>query len=175
MTGQEIKEQDLKYNLHSWSKQGKLNRIPIAKSEGIYFWDYEGKRYTDMSSQLVNLNLGHGNAAIIKAIQEQAEKLCFIAPSYAVESRSILAKMIIDLLPDNMGKVFFTNAGADANENAVKMARMFTGRNKVLSRYRSYHGSTYGAGNLSGEPRRFRRHRWARDSFCCASAVCCDQ
>ena len=155
MTGQEIKEQDLKYNLHSWSKQGKLNPIPIAKSEGIYFWDYEGKRYTDMSSQLVNLNLGHGNAAIINAIQEQAEKLCFIAPSYAVESRSILAKMIIDLLPDNMGKVFFTNAGADANENAVKMARMFTGRNKVLSRYRSYHGSTYGAGNLTGEPRRF--------------------
>jgi len=155
MTGQEIKEQDLRYNLHSWSKQGKLNPIPVAKSEGIYFWDYEGVRYTDMSSQLVNMNLGHGNTAIIKAIQEQAEKLCFIAPSYAVESRSILAKMLIDLLPDNMGKVFFTNGGADANENAIKMARMFTGRNKVLSRYRSYHGSTFGAGNLTGEPRRF--------------------
>jgi taurine--2-oxoglutarate transaminase len=155
MTGQQIKEQDLQYNLHSWSKQSNLNPIPVAKSEGIYFWDYEGKRYTDMSSQLVNLNLGHGNPAIIKAIQEQAEKLCFIAPSYAAEPRSVLAKMIIDLMPDTMGKVFFTNGGADANENAVKMARMFTGRNKVFSRYRSYHGSTYGAGNLTGEPRRY--------------------
>jgi len=155
MTGQEIKEQDLQYNLHSWSKQGKINPIPVVKSEGIYFWDYDGKRYTDMSSQLVNMNLGHGNAAIIGAIQEQAQKLCFIAPSYAVEPRSVLAKMVVDLLPDNMGKVFFTNGGADANENAVKMARMFTGRNKVFSRYRSYHGSTYGAGNLTGEPRRY--------------------
>ena len=155
MTGQEIKEQDLKYNLHSWSKQGNLNPIAVAKGKGIYFWDYEGKRYTDMSSQLVNLNLGHGNTAIIDAIKEQAEKLCFIAPSYAVESRSILSKMIIDLMPDNMGKVFFTNGGADANENAVKMARIFTGRNKIFSRYRSYHGATYGAGNLTGEPRRY--------------------
>lgn len=155
MTGEMIKEQDLKYNLHSWSKQGALNPIPVAKSEGIYFWDYDGRRYTDMSSQLVNMNLGHGNEAIVKAIQEQAAQLAFIAPSYAVESRSILAKMIIELMPDNMGKVFFTNGGADANENAVKMARMFTGRNKVFSRYRSYHGSTYGAGNLTGEPRRY--------------------
>ncbi len=155
MTGEMIKEQDLQYNLHSWSKQGALNPIPVAKSEGIYFWDYDGRRYADMSSQLVNMNLGHGNTAIVKAIQEQAEKLAFIAPSYAVESRSILAKMIIDLMPDNVGKVFFTNGGADANENAVKMARMVTGRNKVFSRYRSYHGSTYGAGNLTGEPRRY--------------------
>jgi taurine--2-oxoglutarate transaminase len=107
MNGQEMKEQDLQYNLHSWSKQGNLNPIPVAKSAGIYFWDTEGKRYTDMSSQLVNMNLGHGNQAIIKAIQDQAQKLCFIAPSYAVESRSILAKMVIELLPDNMGKVFF--------------------------------------------------------------------
>lgn len=155
MTGQEIKEQDLQYNLHSWSKQGKLNPIPVEKSEGIYFWDYEGKRYTDMSSQLVNLNLGHGNKQIVEAIKQQADQFCFMGPEYAVESRSKLAKMIIDLLPNNMGKVFFTNAGADANENAIKMARMFTGRNKVFSRYRSYHGSTFGAGNLTGEPRRY--------------------
>ncbi len=155
MNNQEVKEKDLKYNLHSWSKQGNLNPIPVAKSEGIYFWDYEGKRYTDMSSQLVNMNLGHSHPVIIEAIQEQAKKLCFMAPSYAVEPRAELAKMIIDLLPDNFAKVFFTNGGADANENAVKMARMFTGRNKVFSRYRSYHGSTYGAGNLTGEPRRY--------------------
>lgn len=155
LTGQEVKEKDLQYNLHSWSKQGNLNPISVAKSEGIYFWDYDGKRYIDMSSQLVNMNLGHGNQAIIAAIKEQAEKLCFIAPSYAVESRSILAEKLIALMPDNIGKVFFTNGGADANENAIKMARMFTGRNKVFSRYRSYHGSTFGAGNLTGEPRRY--------------------
>lgn len=155
MTGEEIKELDLQYNLHSWSKQGQLNPLSIEKGEGIYFWDYDGNRYMDMSSQLVNLNVGHGNKEIVEAIKEQADKFCFMGPSYAVQSRSTLAKMIIDILPDNMGKVFFTNGGADANENAIKMARMFTGRNKVFSRYRSYHGSTFGAGNLTGEPRRY--------------------
>lgn len=127
----------------------------MEKAEGIYIWDYEGNRYTDMSSQLVNLNVGHGNRRIIDAIKEQAEQFCYMAPSYAVESRSLLAKMVIDRMPDNMGKVFFTNGGADANENAIKIARMYTGRNKIFSRYRSYHGSTFGAGNLTGEPRRY--------------------
>ena len=155
LTGKEVKEKDLQYNLHSWSKQGSINPMPVAKSEGIYFWDYDGNRYIDMSSQLVNMNLGHGNKDIIDAIKEQAEKLCFIAPSYAVESRSVLAEKLISLMPDNIGKVFFTNGGADANENAIKMARMFTGRNKIFSSYRSYHGSTFGAGNLTGEPRRY--------------------
>ena len=127
----------------------------MKKAEGIYLWDYEGNRYTDMSSQLVNLNVGHGNRRIIDAIKEQAEQFCYMSPSYAVESRSLLAKMVIDRMPDNMGKVFFTNGGADANENAIKIARMYTGRNKIFSRYRSYHGSTFGAGNLTGEPRRY--------------------
>ena len=155
MNATEIKQTSLQYNLQSWSKQKGLNPIPIEKGEGIYFWDYDGNRYSDMSSQLVNLNLGHGNKAIINAIKEQAEKLCFISPGYAAEPRATLAKMLIERLPDNMGKVFFTNGGADANENAIKMARMFTGKNKIFSRYRSYHGSTFGAGNLTGEPRRY--------------------
>ncbi|MDD5794061.1 MAG: aminotransferase class III-fold pyridoxal phosphate-dependent enzyme [Clostridiales bacterium] len=155
MNGAEIKEMSLKYNLQSWSKQKGLNPIPIEKADGIYMWDYDGNRYTDMCSQLVNLNVGFGNKKIADAIKEQVDKYCFIAPSYATEPRAKLAKMIIDLMPDNMGKVFFTNAGADANENAIKMARMFTGRNKVFSRYRSYHGSSFGAGNLTGEPRRY--------------------
>ena len=155
MLADEIKSTSLKYNLQSWSKQKGLNPIPVEKAEGIYMWDFDGNRYTDMSSQLVNLNVGHGNRAIIEAIKEQAEKYCYISPSYASEPRAKLAKMLIELLPDNMGKVFFTNGGADANENAIKMARMFTGRNKVFSRYRSYHGSTFGAGNLTGEPRRY--------------------
>lgn len=155
LTAQQVKDYHREYNLQSWSKQGGLNPIPVEKAEGIYFWDYDGNRYADMSSQLVNLNVGFGNRKIIDAIKQQAEKFCYMGPSYAVESRGQLAKMIIDRMPDNMGKVFFTNGGADANENAVKIARMFTGRNKVFSRYRSYHGSTFGAGNLTGEPRRY--------------------
>lgn len=155
MNGQEIKEMQVKYNLQSWSKQKGINPIPIEKADGIYMWDFDGNRYSDMSSQLVNLNVGHNCRPIIEAIKEQAEKYCYLSPSYGSEPRAKLAKMVVDLMPDNMGKVFFTNGGADANENAVKIARMFTGRNKIFSRYRSYHGSTFGAGNLTGEPRRY--------------------
>jgi taurine--2-oxoglutarate transaminase len=141
--------------LQSWSKQGKLNPIPVKDAEGIYIWDFNGNRYTDMSSQLVNLNAGHKCKPIIEAIKKQAENYCYISPSYASEPRAELAEMLLSKAPDNMGKVFFTNGGADANENAVKMAKQFTGRSKVFSRYRSYHGSTFGAGNLTGEPRRY--------------------
>ncbi len=155
MTGEEIKSTLTSYNLQSWSKQRGLNPIPVVKGEGIYFWDDQGNRYTDMSSQLVNMNLGFGNKAIGDAIKKQVDQYCFISPSYGAESRAKLAKKIVELMPDNMGKAFFTNAGADANENAVKMARMFTGKNKIFSRYRSYHGSSFGAGNLTGEPRRY--------------------
>lgn len=155
MNGNEIKEMQVNYNLQSWSKQRGINPIPIEKADGIYMWDFDGKRYSDMSSQLVNLNVGHNCRPIIEAIKEQAEKYCYLSPSYGSEPRAKLAKMVVDLMPDNMGKVFFTNGGADANENAVKIARMYTGRNKVFSRYRSYHGSTFGAGNLTGEPRRY--------------------
>lgn len=155
MNGNEIKEMQKTYNLQSWSKQRGINPIPIEKADGIYMWDFDGNRYSDMSSQLVNLNVGHNCRPIIEAIKEQAEKYCYLSPSYGSEPRARLAKMVIDLMPDNMGKVFFTNGGADANENAIKMARMYTGRNKVFSRYRSYHGSTFGAGNLTGEPRRY--------------------
>ncbi|MGN1423382.1 MAG: aminotransferase class III-fold pyridoxal phosphate-dependent enzyme [Oscillospiraceae bacterium] len=155
MNGNEIKEMQAAYNLQSWSKQRGINPIPIEKADGIYMWDYDGNRYSDMSSQLVNLNVGHNCRPIIEAIKEQAEKYCYISPSYGSEPRAKLAKMVVDLMPDNMGKVFFTNGGADANENAIKIARMYTGRNKVFSRYRSYHGSSFGAGNLTGEPRRY--------------------
>ena len=155
MTGQEIREMDLTYNLHSWSKQKGLKPLVITKAEGIYLWDSDGKRYMDMSSELVNANVGHGNGEIVEAIKSQADKYCFLSPAFAVEPRAILAKMVIERMPDNMGKVFFTNGGADANENAIKIARLYTGRYKVMSRYRSYHGSSFGAGNVSGEPRRY--------------------
>jgi len=150
-----IKEMDLKYNLHSWSAQAKLNPEVITKAEGIYIWNEEGKRFYDMSAQLVNMNLGHGNKKIIQAIKDQADKLPFIGPGYAIDVRSEAAKKIVEVAPDNMAKVFFTNAGAEANENAIKIAKMFTGKHKIFSTYRSYHGATYGAANLTGEPRRF--------------------
>ncbi|WP_077610652.1 aminotransferase class III-fold pyridoxal phosphate-dependent enzyme [Clostridium sp. Marseille-P2415] len=155
MLGEEIRGTLKEYNLQSWSKQKNINPIPVEKADGIYFWDYEGTRYSDMSSQLVNMNLGFGNQSISQAIKDQVDQFCFVGPSYGAESRAVLAKKIIDLMPDTMGKVFFTNAGAESNENAVKIARMFTGKNKIFSRYRSYHGSSFGAGNLTGEPRRY--------------------
>lgn len=155
MNAQEIQLNQKTYVLQSWSRQKNLSPIAVEKGEGIYFYDYDGVRYSDMSSQLVNLNLGFGNKAIADAIKEQVDRFCFVGPSYAAESRSTLAKMIVDLLPPSFGKIFFTNAGAEANENAIKIARLFTGRHKVMSRYRSYHGSSFGAGNLTGEPRRF--------------------
>ncbi len=155
MTGQEITEMQTTYVLQSWSRQKGLHPIPVARADGIYLWDYDGNRYADMASELVNLNVGFGNKAIADAIKVQADKYCYVSPSYASEPRALLAKKIVSMMPPSFGKVFFTNAGADANENAVKIARLYTGRNKVFSRYRSYHGSSYGAGNLTGEPRHF--------------------
>ena len=137
MTGKEIVETQKKYYLQSWAKQKDVNPIPMEKAEGIYLWDYDGNRYTDMSSTQVNVNLGYGNEDINNAMKEQIDKFAWMGPGYGVESRAKLAKMIVDLMPDNMGKIFFTNGGADANENAIKMARMYTGRYKVMSRYRS--------------------------------------
>lgn len=153
--GQKVKEDSLKYNMHSWSVQGELDPKVITRAKGIYFWDADDKRYFDMSSQLVNVNIGHGNEKVIDAIKEQAEKLPFIGPAFAVDVKSEAARKIIEVSPDNMGKVFFTNGGAEANENAIKVARMVTGKYKIFSAYRSYHGATYGAANLTGENRRF--------------------
>ncbi|MDR1893176.1 MAG: aminotransferase class III-fold pyridoxal phosphate-dependent enzyme [Spirochaetales bacterium] len=156
MSGEVVKATDKKYNLHSWSAQGSLNPLVIEKSEGIYFWDSNGKKYYDMSAQLVNMNLGHQHKKIVEAIKAQADKMCYMGPGFAVDVRSELARKIIEeVAPPNMGKVFFTLAGAEANENAIKIAKMFTGRHKIFSRYRSYHGATYGSANLTGEPRRF--------------------
>jgi len=155
MEGKTISKKQTDYVLQSWSKQGKLNPTAIKEARGIYMWDFDGNRYTDMSSQLVNLNAGHGNQQIADAIAKQASEYAYLAPSYASDIRAELAKKLISKVPDNFGKVFFTNGGADANENAVKIARQYSGRYKIFSRYRSYHGSTFGAGNLTGEPRRY--------------------
>ena len=151
----QIREYDKKYNMHSWSAQKELEPLVITKAEGIYFWDSDGKKYFDMSSQLVNVNVGHGNKKIIEAIKRQADKMSFMGPSYAVDVRAKLAARVIEKAPDNMSKVFFTLGGSDSNENAIKIAKMVTGRFKIFSRYRSYHGASFGAANLSGEPRRY--------------------
>jgi len=153
--GEAIREKQKKYVLQSWNAQKNLNPIPMERAEGIYVYDYEGKRYADMSSMHVNMNVGYGNEAINTAIKKKLDQYAFVSEAYGDKDRGELAELIISLMPDHMGKVFFTNAGADANENAIKIARMYTGKNKIFSRYRSYHGSSFGAGNLTGEPRRF--------------------
>jgi len=150
-----IKDMSLKYNLHSWSAQGKINPMVVTKAEGIYFWDEDGKQYMDMSAQLVNANLGHGNKAVVQAIKDQADKIPFIGPGYALDVRSEAAKLICEASGISDAKVFFTNAGAESNENALKLAKLYTGKWKVFSMYRSYHGSSAGAGMLTGEPRHF--------------------
>jgi len=150
-----VVETGKKYNLYSWSAQGSINPVNIVKSQGIYFWDEDGKKYYDMCSQLVNMNLGHGNPKIIKAIKEQADRLAFISPSFSCDVRSEAARKVVEVSGLEGAKVFFTNAGAEANENAIKMARSYSGKWKIFSMYRSYHGSTYGSASLTGEPRRF--------------------
>ncbi|KMT21813.1 aminotransferase class III-fold pyridoxal phosphate-dependent enzyme [Clostridium cylindrosporum] len=165
LSGDKVRELDAKYNLHPWMKQKNMNALPVERAEGIYYWDYDGNKYYDMSSQLVNVNLGYGNKEIINAIKEQVERLPYIAPAYAEESKSRLAEELIKISPKNMRKVFFTCGGSDANESAINMARTVTGRTKIFSRYRSYHGSTLGSGNLSGDPRRFALENPAATGF----------
>ena len=155
MNAKEIADMQNENVLLSWSKQAGLNPIVVDHAEGIYIYDTDGKRYADMSSEQVNMNAGYGNKEMADAIKEQLDKYAYVQGSWGSEPRAKLAKSIIDRLPDSFGKVFFTNGGADANENAIKIARMYTGRFKVMSQYRSYHGSTFGAGNLTGEPRHF--------------------
>lgn len=154
LTGEEVIAMDQQYVMRAWSKQGQA-AMAVEKAEGIYFWDYEGNRQVDMSSLLVNANIGHQHPKVVKAIQDQAAKMCFMAPSYATDVKSLLAKKLVELAGGDMARVFFTNAGADANENAIKMARIATGRTKVFSGYHSYHGATLAASNASGDSRRF--------------------
>lgn len=145
---------DRKYVFHSWSAQRNLQPLVIESGLGTKMWDYDGKEYLDFSSQLVNTNIGHQHPKLIKAIQEQAGILATIAPSTANDARNRAAEKILQHAPSNFKKVFFTNGGADANENAIRMARLFTGRTKVLSAYRSYHGNTGSAIAATGDYRR---------------------
>src|SRR6187431_2248218 len=150
-----VKTDDAKYVLHSWSVRSAIDPIPIAGAEGRYFWDHDGKRYLDFASQLINLALGHSHPKVIAAIKEQADRLTTIGPMMANEQRSELARLLDEVTPGDLTMSFFTNGGAEANENAIKLARWYTGRHKVIARYRSYHGATAGAITLTGDPRRW--------------------
>ncbi len=154
LTSQEIVQLNRQYTFFSWSVQSAVNPIPVTRAEGIYFWDADGKRYFDFSSQLMNMNIGHQHPKVVGAIQEQASQLCFVHPGLATEARGKLGKKISEVAPGHLNKTFFCLGGAEANENAIKLARLYTGRNKILARYRSYHGATHGAMALTGDYRR---------------------
>lgn len=154
MNSKEMIDLTREYVFFSWATQSEVNPIPVARAEGVYFWDVDGKRYLDFSSQLMNVNIGHGNKKVIKAAQEQMEKVCYVYPGTATEPKARLGQLLAEITPGNLRKTFFTLGGAEANENAIKFARLYTGRHKIIARYRSYHGATAGAMALSGDPRR---------------------
>ncbi len=155
LTEEQVRRDDRAHVFHSWSAQALIDPLPIAEARGSHFWDYAGTRYLDFSSQLVNVNIGYQHPRLVAAIQEYAGRLCTVAPSFANDMRSEAARLLAKLAPGALNKVFFTNGGADANEHAVRMARLHTGRSKVLATYRSYHGGTSGAITLTGDPRRW--------------------
>lgn len=150
----ELVKKNKAYTLASWTTQNAWNPISMERAEGVYFWDADGKRYLDWSSQLINVNIGHGHPHVIKAIQEQITKLGHAYPGIATEPRARLGELLHEIAPGDLSKSFFTLGGADAIENAMKIARMSTGKQKVITRYRSYHGATFGAMTAGGDPRR---------------------
>jgi len=155
MTGEEMVALSRRHTLFEWSVQGAVDPIPVARAKGIYFWTPEGKRYIDFNSQLMSVNIGHGDERVITAIQEQAATLAYVNPAMVTEPRARLAAKLAELCPGDIDTFFFTNGGAEATENAIRIARMVTGRHKILVRYRSYHGATAGSLTLTGDPRRW--------------------
>jgi taurine--2-oxoglutarate transaminase len=150
-----VRRDDRAHVFHSWSAQAQIDPMPIASASGVRFRDYSGKEYLDFSSQLVNANIGYQHPKLVAAIQEQAARLTTIAPTFANDARSEAARLIAEVAPGDLDKVFFTNGGAEAVENAARMARIHTGRHKIMAAYRSYHGATAGAISLTGDPRRW--------------------
>ncbi len=158
LTADEVVALNRQYTFFSWSAQAKINPIAMDHGEGIYFWDPDGKRYIDFNSQLMSVNIGHGDRRVADAIAEQAHQLAFAAPQFATEVRGRLGELLATLTPGNLDKFFFTLGGAEANENALRLARMVTGRQKVVAHHRSYHGATAGSISVTGDPR-----RWANE------------
>ena len=159
MTADEIVELSRKYTLYEWSAQSAADPIPVDRAEGSYFYTPDGKRYLDFNSQLMSVNIGHGDKRVVDAIKAQADKLAYVNPFMAHEPRARLGKKLAELAPGDIDVFFFTNGGAEANENAIKLARQATGRHKILARYRSYHGATGQVITATGDPR-----RWAAEN-----------
>lgn len=155
MTGDEMIALTKRHTLFEWSAQSKVDPIPVARAKGIYFWTPEGKRFIDFNSQLMCVNIGHGDERVIRAVQQQVGVLAYANPFMATEPRARLGAKLAALAPGDIDVFFFTNGGAEANENAIKVARLVTGRHKILARYRSYHGGTAGSITLTGDPRRW--------------------
>ena len=151
---EEILNLSLKHNFWTWSAQAKVDPIPVKKAHGVYFWDVSGKRYLDFNSMVMCANIGHGDERVIQAIVQQAQELPFAGPQMATRPRALLGKLLAEVTPPGLTRFLYTLGGADANENAIKLARAFSGRQKILTRYRSYHGATYGAIAATGDPRR---------------------
>src|SRR5213593_232432 len=155
MTGEEMIALSKKHTLFEWTAQSKVDPIPVAHAKGIYFYTPEGKRFIDFNSQLMCVNIGHGDERVIRAIQDQLAVLAYANPFMATEPRARLGAKLAAIAPGDIDVFFFTNSGAEANENAIKLARLATGRNKIIARYRSYHGATHGSVILTGDPRRW--------------------
>ena len=154
LTDAEILPLSLEHTFWTWSAQAKVAPIPVKRAKGVYFWDVDGKRYLDFNSMVMCVNIGHGDERVIQAIVDQARELPFAGPGMATRPRAQLGKLLSEITPPGLERFLFTLGGADANENAIKLARAFTGRHKILTRYRSYHGATAGAMALTGDPRR---------------------
>lgn len=150
----EILPLSLEHNFWTWSAQAKVNPIPVTRAKGVYFWDADGKRYLDFNSMVMCVNIGHGDERVIEAMAQQLRELPFAGPQMATRARAELGKLLAEITPKELTKFLYTLGGSDANENAVKLARGYTGKHKILTRYRSYHGATYGAVSLTGDPRR---------------------
>jgi len=154
LSDSEILSLSLEHSFWTWSAQGKVTPIPVKMAKGVYFWDIAGKRYLDFNSMVMCVNIGHGDERVIEAIVDQARQLPFAGPPMATRPRAILGKLLAEITPGDLDVFLYTLGGADANENAIKLARAFTGRHKILARYRSYHGATAGAMAATGDPRR---------------------
>ncbi len=153
LDSQQIIQDNRDYTLFSWSVQSAAHPMHLARAKGVWFWDGDGNQWLDFSSQLINLNIGHQHPRMLEAIKKQVDELCFAGPSFATEPRAVLGKKLAEVT--GLAKSFFTLGGSEANENALKMARLFTGRDKIITRYRSYHGATMGVMTASGDPRRW--------------------
>src|SRR5215831_15551899 len=150
----EIIQDNIDYTLFSWSKQKGTNPIAVQRAEGVYLYDYDGKRYIDFSSGLMNVNIGHGNQRVTEAVVRQMQEVSYVTPSCVTKVRGLLGKKLAGISPGNLNKTLFTVCGASAIENAIKLARLYTGRHKIIARYRAFHGASYGAITAVGAPRK---------------------